>query len=457
MPNDSLTLSRQGLYELVWSKPMSELAKDFGLSDVGLAKRCRRLCVPFPGRGYWARIAAGQTPHRPELPEREETYVDHRARTFAPPSDSTPDPENLLPPEEAAMRTKIDALNIAQSTNLSSALPAVKRTARHHKHPRRAELTFARGEAAGPLVRLDVSGAVLDRALLLADTFLKTVNTLGWNFVAAPPPKTEPDADRYRYGTPPEPPPKPAPVCGQLLVEGEGISFLIEERQDKTPHSPTPQERAKKERNPWFRMPTVDYYRTGKLRFVRIDSETTYRTRRESWYDRKGKRVEDQLKDILNGFLDLSLAIKAKRADDERERHEREEQERQRVAAEERREGQKKLIETLERQAGAWLRATQLRRYLRAFRRAAGTKTITAKLREDTVDFLAWADSFVNQLDPLHTAPREPDMKPEPSYHYRSDEEELRESLSRLTGLTWHQSFKIMAKKTTIELTAEDE
>lgn len=49
------TLSREDLYELVWSKPMRELAKDFGISDVTLAKHCRSLAIPIPGRGYWAR------------------------------------------------------------------------------------------------------------------------------------------------------------------------------------------------------------------------------------------------------------------------------------------------------------------------------------------------------------------------------------------------------------------
>ena len=39
--SESLKISREDLYELVWSKPIVELAKDLGLSDVGLAKRCR--------------------------------------------------------------------------------------------------------------------------------------------------------------------------------------------------------------------------------------------------------------------------------------------------------------------------------------------------------------------------------------------------------------------------------
>lgn len=35
-----ITLARSKLYELVWSKPVSELSKEFGISDVALAKRC---------------------------------------------------------------------------------------------------------------------------------------------------------------------------------------------------------------------------------------------------------------------------------------------------------------------------------------------------------------------------------------------------------------------------------
>jgi hypothetical protein len=78
---ERLTLSREDLYELAWSKPISELAKDFGISDVGLAKRCRRLRVPLPGRGYWARVDAGQKPYRPKLPQREPQWHDQNALT----------------------------------------------------------------------------------------------------------------------------------------------------------------------------------------------------------------------------------------------------------------------------------------------------------------------------------------------------------------------------------------
>ena len=60
--------SRIELYELVWAKPMTHLAKELGLSDVGLRKICVKYGIPLPQRGYWARLQVGKRDPRPELP-----------------------------------------------------------------------------------------------------------------------------------------------------------------------------------------------------------------------------------------------------------------------------------------------------------------------------------------------------------------------------------------------------
>lgn len=62
--------TRQQLYELVWSGPMTTLATSLGISGVGLAKACRRGDIPVPPRGYWARLTAGQRIARTPLPRR---------------------------------------------------------------------------------------------------------------------------------------------------------------------------------------------------------------------------------------------------------------------------------------------------------------------------------------------------------------------------------------------------
>jgi hypothetical protein len=60
--------TREGLYELVWTAPVTEIAERLGVSDVGLAKLCRRAAIPRPERGYWARVEAGQQIGRAPLP-----------------------------------------------------------------------------------------------------------------------------------------------------------------------------------------------------------------------------------------------------------------------------------------------------------------------------------------------------------------------------------------------------
>lgn len=49
------TLTREELYELVWSKPATAIASNFGISDVAVAKHCKKQEVPRPSRGYWAK------------------------------------------------------------------------------------------------------------------------------------------------------------------------------------------------------------------------------------------------------------------------------------------------------------------------------------------------------------------------------------------------------------------
>ena len=61
-------LRREDLYEQVWSEPMVRLANRYGISDVALAKVCRKMDVPVPPRGYWRRIETGRRPARPPLP-----------------------------------------------------------------------------------------------------------------------------------------------------------------------------------------------------------------------------------------------------------------------------------------------------------------------------------------------------------------------------------------------------
>jgi len=63
-----IKLDRTQLFARVWSQPVAKLAQEWGLSGPGLKKICRRMQVPVPPRGYWAKLRAGHRARRPHLP-----------------------------------------------------------------------------------------------------------------------------------------------------------------------------------------------------------------------------------------------------------------------------------------------------------------------------------------------------------------------------------------------------
>jgi hypothetical protein len=60
MASEGTRLTREELYERVWSKPTTKVAKELAISDVALAKICNKLNVPKPPLGYWRQVEVGQ-------------------------------------------------------------------------------------------------------------------------------------------------------------------------------------------------------------------------------------------------------------------------------------------------------------------------------------------------------------------------------------------------------------
>jgi hypothetical protein len=52
MQRQIVRLTRQELYEKMWSRPAIFLAEEFGISGRGLGKICGRFEIPVPPHGY---------------------------------------------------------------------------------------------------------------------------------------------------------------------------------------------------------------------------------------------------------------------------------------------------------------------------------------------------------------------------------------------------------------------
>ena len=62
-----MKISLDEIYRRVWETPVTKLAKEFDISDVGLAKVCRKNQIPLPPVGSWAKVQHGRKVSRPPL------------------------------------------------------------------------------------------------------------------------------------------------------------------------------------------------------------------------------------------------------------------------------------------------------------------------------------------------------------------------------------------------------
>jgi len=65
---EAVTLTREEIYALVWSEPITALAKRFLMTEYQLRQLCIRWSVPLPRQFHWKKVRAGEWIEPPPLP-----------------------------------------------------------------------------------------------------------------------------------------------------------------------------------------------------------------------------------------------------------------------------------------------------------------------------------------------------------------------------------------------------
>lgn len=60
-------MTRAELYDLVWSKPMTEIARQYGIRDQHVAQACDAYEIARPRAGHWQRVEHGKPVETPAL------------------------------------------------------------------------------------------------------------------------------------------------------------------------------------------------------------------------------------------------------------------------------------------------------------------------------------------------------------------------------------------------------
>ncbi len=301
----SRVFSREEFYELVWSKPMTHLAKEFALSDVALHKICRKHNIPNPPLGWWAKKAAGQKVDQKPLPKPSEKTGNRVAIAGG----------ELLSEPEAVTSVREQARIRASSALVSEAPPnhpIVERTIARLRKAKVGPTGLVAVDAAG-LIKCEIAPTSIERTEIILNGIVAAAAQQGFRLAV------EGGVTRF-------------------AGESESVGFSVAEKVKRVKHELTEKERNEEEkwnqkaerrqsRNEWDyvffsrpRFPEWDFHTTGQLSF---EFEHLYiwsgQSPRRSFRDAKVQRLETMTIDIAVG---LAVLAAAKTADRERREEE---------------------------------------------------------------------------------------------------------------------------------------
>jgi len=352
---DKITITREELYEFVWSKPVVKIGKDFGISDVAVAKICKKMNIPKPGLGYWAKKQHGKRTRQTPLPKLKpgdfETY------TIKGSMDA-----NLNLTSDVIEKQKVFESNPANEVNVKQSLRN-PHTLVHHSMIRLREGDADQSKRyRGGRGCLDVwvGKDSIHRTLLIMDVLIKALEERGFQVSLK---------DHYQDNT-------------SVEINGESISFGIVESSRQIPNP-------KRETDRWENL--YDYIPTGRLT---LKIKTNYHGQK-SISDGKTQKLED----CLNKFILLLVKaseiekIRRKEAEQWHKEYEEEAQKERETALEKQRE--QEMLNQLFDNTETWNKCMQARAYIAAVKERA--EEHSGGDRADS--WVSWASQQVERIE----------------------------------------------------------
>jgi hypothetical protein len=381
--------NRDELYEDVWNQPLTALMPKYGVSAVAIGKTCRKLQVPLPGRGYWAKKAHGHSVVRKALPKLLEvpriTRYQRPAVANTIPNPST-QPEFPVEPED---KTEIDRIN--QMLSAGAFVLKKPRIALRHPIIVAARNTLRHSMASKQILQVPwnqscldirVSKSTLSRALGIMAAIISIFEDHGVKVRVMP--------GDQSYGQ--------RSNETAAMIFGERIQFGITERmkQERVPDPKATPDAAGRQRL------MSRYEATGELS-IHVFSSSNYFTR--VWRDTEHAKIDSLVPECIASMMKIAVEYRrstAKRHQEESFRRlhwEELKQLKTQIEAEEAR------LQRLENGADSWHRARRIREYVLALvecRRKQGKE-----LGPDTAlgRWTIWALQQADRIDPLTESP----------------------------------------------------
>jgi len=199
-------------------------------------------------------------------------------------------------------------------------------------------------------------------------------------------------------------------IVGCMVFEVSGVkcALSISEPQERVAHVATAKEVEKTKRDTWYRIPSHDYVKSGRLQLT-LATDSGY-SAKVGWADTAALKLESRLCDVMP-LYERWAAIDAERKEAERQRQitaqERRAREDELAMAEYKQHG---LAEHLLADLNAWELGGRLRRYVSALEKRAG-RIADADERVAALGWVEWCHRHIETQDPLARPIKMPTIK----------------------------------------------
>jgi hypothetical protein len=366
-----VAITRKDLYEKVWRSPTTQLSEVLGISDVAIAKLCKKLNVPKPPRGYWEKIKYGHQVSRPPLPPTD-SDMPEQATIRASLQSVT---RTIAESGADSHSSHISAEAFTLSVNFKSVHPLIKKarevlTAATKERHRRTVYQRLWHNTPGTLdVRVSAEGVT--RALKIMEALILGLESKGYSVLADGKPQPW-----KRDGAP----------TTQVIGLDSPVVIYIEELSRRVKYVP-PRGELRGSYGQRF-----DYRPTGKLRLV-ID-ECCGEGFKRQWNVNDDDSLAETLASFFDGLVETAKTLKMR--DDNREQEHREFEREQRLAREE---GDR--TRALSAAAMKWEECQRLQRFLSAFNNEIHRRRQRPDPRSRLGEWLAWAERHIDEMDPV--------------------------------------------------------
>ncbi len=178
-----MEITRQALYEALWSSPRKELASAWGIDPNTITYASKKQNIPLPKPGHWTLVSMGKSPTQPTLignPDESVTLEDppRKPRNKKQPSSGTAKAATkgalTSGPTPVGSSNSVPA-SIHPVTSISEALPTVRKAYKTYSSPKAVRDYKYQHVLPGSaeVIRIAVMPEMVERALLLMDTILR--------------------------------------------------------------------------------------------------------------------------------------------------------------------------------------------------------------------------------------------------------------------------------------------